>query len=410
MKIEILGSGREVGRSGILVKGRTSVVLDYGVKIQPEPPQYLHQGADACVISHSHLDHVGSAPNLFKSGKPAMYMTDVTLAGSELLLRDSFKVGKKIGNPTPFSEHDIETMVKRTVSVPYRKLFNINEFKCQLYDSGHIPGSSSILLDNGKKIFYTGDIQTYESNLLKPAQLPNKVDVLITESTYGLKNHPNRQKEEQRFVEHVEEALSRSEVVLIPVFAIGRAQEVLLILEKFADKIAIDGMARSASEIIARHGAYLKEPKRLHNVLKKTKFIHTNKERITALEKYPVIISSAGMLGGGPAIHYLRAMQKRKQSKVLFTGFLVEESPGRNLIQTKIFQTAEERFHVHCELEQFNLSAHADRAGLFKIIEHTKPEMVICVHGDSCEKFAKDIAERYNIQAFGPANGEVIGV
>lgn len=409
MKIKVIGSGQEVGRSGIVIENGEKIVLDYGVKLQPEPPQYLEERADVCIISHGHLDHVGSAPNLFRDRSPGIYMTDVTRDISQMLLLDSIKVSKKTGYDAPFNRQDLENMVKNTRCVKYGEVFRAGNFTCKLFDSGHIPGSASIFLENRKSVFYTGDIQTYESNLLNPAQLPNKTDVLITESTYGLSDHIDREREEKRFIEHVEEALSLSEVVLMPVFAVGRSQEILLILEKYADKIAIDGMVKSASDIISKYGGYLKDPDKMKNILRKVKFIHTPKQRAVALKKYPIIISSAGMLGGGPAIHYLKEIHKRPESKVLFTGFLVEESPGRNLIETKVFHTAEERFHVHCQLEQFNLSAHTDRSGLFDIIKHTNPELVICVHGDDCEKFAQDI-QKIGVDAVAPENEEEIGV
>lgn len=415
VEIEMLGAGNEVGRSAILVRGVENILLDCGVKIQPEPPKYpdLPKGIDACVISHAHLDHCGAAPMLFANGTKNMYMTDATLELSTLLINDSMKVARKEGYFTPFGKNDLKAMIKGTRAMNYNHKFRIGGFSCSLYDAGHIPGSAGVLMHsikNGRKIFYTGDIQTADSQLLRGCRLPAGADTLIIESTYGVRDHPPREKEEKRLLEEVEEALAQNEVVLMPVFAIGRAQEVMLILEKYAGRIALDGMAKSASEIVSNHGRYLKNKGRFRNMLKRVKFIRTDAERAKALGRYPIIITSAGMLGGGPAIHYLRAMQKWKASKVIFTGFLVEESPGRNLIETKIFKNAEEQFHVHCELHQFGLSAHAGRSGLFDIIRKLKPKQVICVHGDQCGEFAKDISERFGIDAFAPKNGESVRI
>src|SRR3990167_624402 len=125
----------------------------------------------------------------------------------------------------------------------------------------------------------------------------------------------------------------------------------MLILKDYAGKIAIDGMVKKASEIVAQYGSYLKDPKEFREVLKKVKFVRTEQDRATALKKYPIIVASAGMLGGGWAVHYLREIQEKRDSKVLFTGFLVEDSPGRNLIETRIFDNAEERFHVHGDIQ-----------------------------------------------------------
>lgn len=410
MEVQVLGAGNEIGRSAILVKAKENILLDCGVKIQPEPPKYpeLPKDINACVISHAHLDHCGATPVLFLEKEIPVYMTDVTLELASLLVKDSMKVAKKNGYPTPFGKSEAKRMVKNTRLVDYGERFRIGEFVCALYDAGHIPGSSGVLLNNGKRIFYTGDIQTADSQLLRGCKLPKETDTLIIESTYSDRNHPKRGEEEKRLVEAVEDALALNEAALIPVFAVGRAQEVLLILEKYANKIALDGMAKAASDIISGYGSYLKDRHRLKSVLKKVKFVHTDKERERVMKSRPIIISSAGMLGGGPAIHYLRLIQKRKESKVLFTGFLVEESPGRNLIETKIFKTAEEQFHVHCDLQQFELSAHAGRDALFEIVEKLKPKQVVCVHGEKCDEFAKEIEERFSIDAYAPKNGESV--
>ncbi len=411
MKIKILGSGQEVGRSSILLEGKKTVMLDCGVKIEPAPPQYPHVGkVHAAIISHAHLDHIGALPLLCKKGKPAIFMNDITLELGTMLIKDSMKVGYKEGYATPFGNKDLKRAIKSTKIVSQNDRFKVGDCVFSLWHSGHIPGSNSILAECGKKIFYTSDIQTIDSHLLKKCKLPQNVDTLVLESTYGMKNHPSREELERKLIETVEDALAKEEVILMPVFAIGRAQEMMMVLEKYAGKIAIDGMAKLASEIIADYSYYLRDAKRFRSVLQKVKFVKTHEERRKALEKHSIIISSAGMLGGGPAVSYLREIKGRKESKVIFCGFLIEDSPGRNLIETKIFKNTEEEFNVHCDLHQFGLSAHTDRGGLFEIIKRTNAKQVVCVHGDKCKEFAKDIEEHFNIQAFAPKNGETIKI
>lgn len=417
MKIKILGSGREVGRSAILVddeKGEKKILMDCGVKIQPEPPKYpLLEKVDAAIISHAHLDHSGGVPLLAQKNKIPIFMTDVTLELSALLIRDSMKIANIQGYDIPFSKKDMRNAIKNTKMMNYNERFNAGNFSCSFFDAGHIPGSASVLIENkgnGKKTFYTADIQTTESHLMKPCRLPGKVDVLVIESTYSYKDHPKREQEERKFLDMINETLARNETALVPVFAVGRSQEILFILENYTKKVAFDGMGKIASEIVADYGARIKDAKRLRSILKKIKFIKTASDRREALKKYPIIVSTAGMLSGGPAVHYLKELKNRAGSKVLFTGFLVEGTPGRNLMKTKAFENEEEYFKVQCGLHQFDMSAHTDRSGLFSIIKKTKPEKVICVHGDKTQQFAKDIEEKFGIQAFAPRNGETIRV
>ncbi len=411
MKIKILGSGNEIGKSAILVEDKKRIVMDYGVRIQPEPPTYpIREKFDAGIVSHAHLDHIGATPLLAQREKIPVFMNDVTLELGTMLLKDSMKVARKEGFGVPFSEKDVKRLVKNTKIVRYKEQFKIGEFSCSLWDAGHIPGSSSILLDNGKKVLYTGDIQTRQSKLLNGCKLPEKVDTLIIESTYGTRTQENRRLEEKKLVDIVEETISNNGVALVPVLAVGRSQEVLLILKEYADKIALDGMSKLASEIIADYGSYLRSPKEFRELLQKVKFLHSERDRKEAVKKYPIILSSAGMLGGGPAVRYLGEIKSCEHCSVIFTSYLAEDSPGKMLTETKIFDNEEERYKVKSSIHHLELSAHADKSGLFDIIRRTKPEQVICVHGEECKDFAKSIEDEFKIQAFVPKNNEVIRV
>ncbi len=420
MEMQLLGGGEEVGGNAFLIQNKsTNVMLDYGVKIQPEPPTYPMQPKrkiDAIILSHSHLDHCGGIPALYgrnnKGNYPTFFTNQVTLETTKLLIKDSMKISKLENFPIPYNELDVKAMISSAQIISYRKRFDLGSFKGEFYDAGHIPGSAATLLtdkDTGKRIFYTGDIGYKDTHLLKGCNLPDKVDTLILESTYAKKDHPPRQKEEQRFLDELEETLANNEKALVPVFAVGRSQEVLLILEKYANRVALDGMAKAASDILLQHPESIRNSELLQRILDKVMWVQNNDDRKHVLDKIPIIVSTAGMLSGGPMIYYLKNLQKNPKVHLMFSGFLVEDSPGRNLIKTSEYENDEEKFHYSGRMSQYDFSGHAGHHELLKIIEKTNPSRVICVHGDDTKGFAREINQRYkNIEAIAPKNGETV--
>jgi putative mRNA 3-end processing factor len=411
MDIKFLGGAREVGRSAVCISDNDSkLMLDYGVNLQTDPISYplVEKGINAVILSHAHLDHSGALPVLFKKEKPFLFTNDISLELTKLLIKDSIKIARKERMSLPFTRNHLRRMIRRTKLINYNELFRVGNFKCRLFDAGHIPGSAGVLLENDKRIFYTGDIKLYDTKLLRGCELPKKVDVLITESTYSYKDHPKD--EEERFLKSIKEVIDKNQNAVLPVFAVGRAQEVLLILEGFTKHIALDGMAKKASDLILTYGYYLRDSKKLKEVLNNVNWIYTSDEREGAVKKYPLIVSTAGMLGGGPAISYIKKIKDSSNSKIIFTGFLVEDTPGRNLLLTGVYSNEGQSFEVKCKIEQYDLSSHAGKEELIKIIQRLKPKQVICVHGDRCEDFAETIEEKFSIPAYAPKNGETITI
>jgi putative mRNA 3-end processing factor len=412
MKLQILGGGREVGRSAVMVESAGHrLLMDYGVEIDRRPVWPLPAGrVDGVIATHSHLDHIGGFPLLYKGASPPMFCNDVTLATTMLLLEDAMKVAKREAYQLPFAEPEVRAVANAAHITSGKPAFDIGPFRTTLFPAGHIPGSVGVLLESeGKRLFYTGNFKLEDTRLLPGAELPDRVDTLVTETTYGTREHPSRHEEERKLLDVVEEALAEGEKAILPVFAVGRAQEVLLILEKYASEIALDGMAKAAAELALRYPKYLRDPKKFREVLGKVTWVRKDKEREQVLKKFPIVVTTAGMMSGGPIIYYLRKLRGQR-AKVIFCGFLAEDSPGRLLLETGVLKTAETEFRVKCDVRQLNLSAHASRQEIFELIKRTRPLEVFGVHGPDVEIFARDVEKKFGIKAHAPANGEVFEI
>ena len=408
MFVRCLGGFREVGRSAVLLEGEgAKILLDYGVKVETgEIPEKVKE-CDAALISHAHLDHIGMAP-LIKSD---IYATPATFDLGDLLLEDSIKVAKRKNLPVRFSKMDIRRMKRYLVT--YGQCVEIRGASVEIYDAGHIPGSAGFAIEmGGKRIFYTGDFKLSETRLLRGADFGVRdVDVLITESTYAYKEHPPREAVEERLIEIIEETVARDGNVLIPVFAVGRAAEILLVLHAHRIKypIYLDGMAKEATEITLRYPELLKSAKTLKKALERVIPVFTPKDRKIALKGPSIIVTTAGMLSGGPAVHFLKKLRKSEESSLVFTGYQVEGTPGRSVLESGIYTNEQVSFKVKMQIKYLDFSAHASRSELLEFIEHASPEKIIVMHGEECEEFAMEL-EKAGYTAIAPKNGERVEV
>ena len=414
MKLKFLGGAREVGRSGILLDtGKSRILMDYGVKIQPEPGEFplVPEHVDAIIPTHAHLDHCGAIPML-ASTKAPVYATSATSELMGLLLRDFLKIAHIKNYPNRFSRDDLQKSLARVRETRYEKEFAVKDARCKLYDAGHIPGSAGVLVSSGKKnVYYTGDTKMLSQRLVDGCMLPSeKIDTLIIESTYSDRNHPDQASNELAFRHEVDEALNMNEHVLVPSFAVGRAQEMLLTLKNYSNYLVVDGMAKEATEIALRNRMYIRDFEGLRSVYNKCRKIKTEKQRAAALRRPSVIVSTSGMLTGGPSAYYLRKIHDHRDSKVLFVGFQVEGSPGKTLMDTNMYKDDRDEYNVRCKISRFDFSAHAGKDELFSMIRKISPKRVVCVHGDKCPEFASEIRKTLGIDAFAPALGDELEI
>lgn len=420
MKISILGAGKEVGRSAFLVTcENTNILLDYGVLLKREPSFPLHvrpKDINAVVLSHAHLDHSGYIPSLFLSSS-----TDISVLGTlptfeltQLLIEDMIKIS---GLYLPFEYLDLINMINHCKSLQYKEKHSVGDVDITLHESGHVIGGASIMMEyQGKRIFYTGDINTRGSKLLKPADLdlPN-VDLLIIESTYSQTEQMPREESERRLLDFAYEVVDRGGTLFIPAFSVERAQEIACVLKthQFKHKVAMDGMALKVNEIMLKYTSYLRDPEIFKKAVLEAEWVHGWQRRKQLVREPGIIISPAGMLVGGSAVFYLQEIAKDPKNGVALVSYQGEGTPGRALLDKKIITYDGKMRKCLAEVNRFEFSGHNSRSELFEILDKIKgnPE-VLAIHGDgnSCTRFAEEIQDKYGFKAKAPSQGDVIEI
>jgi len=406
MQLSFLGAMNSVTPSGILVDtGKTRFVLDYGADVEhmpPKPPMAV-DNVDYVLLSHGHLDHCGSLPILIKKNGCPIISNNCTKELTELLLLDSVKINMMEAGDIeeaklPFDKQDVKLTIKKFVDLKYRKHLSFKNIEVVYHDAGHIPGSAMISMKaGGKTLLYDGNFNTLDTRLLKGCDedLP-EIDYLITESTYAQREHPDRKTTEKGLVQLVNETISNDSVALISTFAIGRAQEILLILDSYGIDypLYMDGMARQATTIINKHRNLLKDSKSLDKALEKVEYVAGDRMREKIVKKPCAIITTSGMLSGGTVVPYIQKLHNDRNSSLMLTGFQVPNTPGHKLLQTGRFVHENIDVEVKMFVKRFDFSAHSGKKELFSFIKDVNPEKVFCVHGDDTKGFAEELKQK----------------
>ena len=418
MKVTVLGAAKEVGRSAFLVNANhTNILLDYGVLLKREPIFPMHvkpKDIDAVVISHAHLDHSGFVPSLFlsQSAEVQSLGTVPTFELSQLLIEDMIKIS---GFYLPFEYLDLMTMMKRSKILKYREPYEINDVTVTLHESGHILGGSTVVVEHGKKrLFYTGDINTRGSKLLRQADLNlDPIDLLIIESTYSQTEQTPREQSESELLEFAYEVIDRKGTLFIPAFSVERAQEIACVLKtnNFPHKVAMDGMALKANEIMVRHPTFLRDPEVFKKAVTEAEWISGWHRRKKIVKEPCVIISPAGMLVGGTAVFYLQEIAKDSKNGIAIVSYQGEGTPGKTLLEKRVTIFDGRVRKCLADVKRFEFSGHNSRSELFEILDRINGNpKVLTVHGDgvSCTKFAEEIRQKYGYDAKAPDAGELI--
>jgi len=418
LQIKFLGGTREVGRNAIAVKTKkTQVLLDYGVMLSHEPGFPMHippKNLDAIILTHSHLDHSGAIPIFHIHGKKPLYTNKLTSELSELLISDFIHLSSYY---LPFEYLELKSMMRSSKHVDFGVEEKIGDIEFQLFNAGHIPGSAQILIDaEGKKLLYTGDFNTEDTRLLKGAEMEyNDVDAVIIESTYAGEEHTERSELEKKFVADAADIIERGGTVLVPAFGVGRSQEIACILaaHNFEYPVIIDGMIRGANSIMMKHGQFLRDSKLLTDALHSAHWIEGWRDRRKAAKKPGVIISTAGMLKGGPSVFYISKIGKKARNAVFLVSYQIAGTPGRQLLDKGICVIDGKMRKIKARVGHFDFSSHCGANELKESLKKLggKPK-IFAIHGAeaNCKLLAKWIKNEMGLEATAPKTGDVVKV
>jgi KH/beta-lactamase-domain protein len=445
VRLSYLGGGRQVGRSSIMLQtSNSNILLDCGVDVGTDSTPYIEspdfdiEKIDAVVLSHSHLDHCGFIPWLYENGyEGPLYCTAPTRDTMVLLCLDYVDVCQREGKHVWYTKKSVEKAVKHTIALEYGEVSDITpDVRLTLEPAGHLLGSSVVHLHIGDglhNILYTGDLKFGPSRLFDAASTKfQRVETLMIESTYGASDNlmPGRRESEEELMDLIEKVMQRGGKVLIPSFAVGRAQEVMAVLagNNFKHPVWMEGMLWDSTAIHTAYPEYLSKYVQ-RDIFHRGDNPFTNeifkrvvpKERNKILDSTEpgVIIATSGMLIGGPAVEYFKALAPDKKNMLIFVGYQAEGTLGRRLQrgwnEVPIGKAGGKTVSVPVNMDVHSvhgLSGHSDRKQLVSYIYNLpgRLERILVNHGDSsrCTEFAKDAHRIFKCETMAPRNLEAI--
>ena len=453
VRLTYLGSGRQVGRSCLLLQTpKTKIIFDCGINpgiIEgPDRFPYLDvseigdlASIDAIVLSHAHLDHSALIPYLYKMGyRGPVYMTPPTRDIAALLALDLIGVTYKHAEAPIYRQDDVKVMVRHSICLNFGEVFDIApDIRITFYNAGHVLGSAvtHVNIGNGLHNFvYTGDSNYRKTRTLDPAvNYYPRVESVMVESTYGSKDQiqPSLAEVEEKFISLVKETINRQGKILLPELGLGHAQETLLRVEdairtgKLPEiPVYLDGMLWDITAIHTAYPEFLGT--NLRNMIfqdenpftsKYFKRVGSQTERKELIEGGPcIVIATSGMLAGGASVEYFKEFAESEKNLIIFGCYQAPGSLGRTVQEgNKVVKIAEqfggETINVNLQVETMSgLSAHSGRGELMQFIGRMspKPKKVIVSHGEQsrCLDFASSIYRQYGIETVVPRNLETI--
>ncbi|MBN1156527.1 beta-CASP ribonuclease aCPSF1 [Candidatus Woesearchaeota archaeon] len=455
IRVSYLGAGRQVGRSCLFLQTPESrILLDCGIDVAAnddnaypylDAPEFDINQLDAVIMTHSHLDHAGFVPYLFKYGyKGPVYCTAPTRDVAALELLDLVKIQRSEGREPIFTSDEVKEMVKHTITLEYEEVTDITpDVRITLYNAGHILGSAMVHLHIGNglhNLVYTADLKYGKTRLLEPAatRFP-RLETLMIEATYGGKENvlPSKSECEAFFGEIITKTIKRRGRVLVPVLGVGRAQEIMLIVQDLVKSGAIDDIPVYVDgmvwDVTAIHTAY---PEYLNTIVRKQIF-HQNEnpflspilkqvgsaaERKHVIEESGpcVVLATSGMLVGGPSVEYLKEFASSERNSLVFVCYQGEGSLGRRIQRGEreiAFQKGMKQEIMKINMEIYTIdgfTGHSGRNELMSFVHKCEPraKKVIVNHGENsrCLDLASSIHKQNRIETVAPRNLETVRI
>jgi Cft2 family RNA processing exonuclease len=419
MKITIHGGAREIGGSCIGVQTEDcKVALDYGTKFEESSSNQFPEDFDAVIISHAHLDHSGQLLSLSKKN-PVIVGSKITREVTIALLQDMVKVQSQNNYNYPYFPHNANAVreqwwVRDYVALPGMTI--------KLHPAGHVAGARMTSINSeDKNVLYTGDFCVHDSEILEGCNteaLPKKPDVLIAESTYGGKVRSPRNELVDEFFRQMLAAMDRKGNILIPTFAFHRSQEMAKRIDEAMKKGLLPRYnVYTISNLANKITGYFNENKECF-----TKKIQRQKQpfnykhvkhlyRTSQIKEPAVVICTSGFGHAGASLHLLKDWAEDENNSVLLTsGYLPPDSPLKSAKEERKFRNNGDEISVKAEIEQIELSGHADQLELVQMVETLKPKRTILVHGDieQSQALSEEIEELTEVWI--PEKGETIAI
>ncbi|KAG7976191.1 hypothetical protein I3843_06G137800 [Carya illinoinensis] len=436
-----LGAGNEVGRSCVYMsyKGKT-VLFDCGINpafsgmaALPYFDEIDPSTIDVLLITHFHLDHAASLPYFVEkiTFRGRVFMTYPTKAIYKLLLTDYVKVSKVSDEDMLYNEQDINRSMDKIEVIDFHQTVEVNGIRFWCYTAGHVLGAAMFMVDiAGVRVLYTGDYSREEDRHLRAAETPQfSPDVCIIESTYGVQQHQPRNVREKRFTDVIHSTISEGGRVLIPVYALGRAQELLLILDEYwsnhpeLQNIPIYYASPLAKRCLTVYETYIHSMNdRIHSqhAANSNPFIFKYISPIKRIENFKdvgpsVVMASPGMLQSGLSRQLFDMWCSDRKNACVIPGYVVEGTLAKTIINEpkEVTLMSGLTAPLNMRVHYISFSAHADSAQTSAFLEELLPNNIILVHGEANEmgrlkqKLISQFADR-NIKIFNPKNCQSI--